>query len=93
MNNSATFQLTYRFFKYFFRKFSLSVAMATKQIKRFGLNWYIVCMIESYARNISVRLLSTVCSATAINANFHFPHYNSMAILSCHTYVATRVRI
>ena len=44
MNNSAKFQLYPQyslrgvdFFKYVFRKFNLSVAMARNQIKRFGL--------------------------------------------------------
>ena len=41
-----------------------------------------VCLVESYSRNISVKLLSKygICNETAINANFHFPHFKSMAM-------------
>ena len=59
MNISAKFQLfplmasEEMIFEYFFRKFSLSVAMATNQIQRLGQNSYV-----SYSRNISVKLLS-----------------------------------
>ena len=41
-----------------------------------------VSLVESYSRNISVKLLSKydICNETAINANFHFPHFKSMAM-------------
>ena len=57
MNNSAKFQLypPYSFggvdFLIVFRKFNLSVVVATKQIERFGL-------VEDHSTNISVKLLS-----------------------------------
>ena len=42
-------------FEYLFRKFSLSVAMATNQNQHFGQNSWLV---EDYSKNISVKLLS-----------------------------------
>ena len=50
--------------------------MATIQIQRFGKN----DMIEDYSKNISVKFCQNISSNKAINANFHFSHYKSMAI-------------
>ena len=49
-----------KIFDFFFRKFSLSVAMATNQIQRFGQK---LCLVEDYTRNN--------CSEITINAIFH----------------------
>ena len=64
INISAKFKLypPYGFwgddFLIFFRKFSLSVAMANNQIQRFVQNILMICLVEDYSRNISVKLLS-----------------------------------
>ena len=58
INISATFPLypPYGFFLIFLLKFSLSIAMATNQIQRFGQKR--ICLVEDNSRNISVKLLS-----------------------------------
>ena len=44
---------------------------------------------REYSRNISVKLLSNICSNTEINANFHFSDYKYMETLSCHSNEST----
>ena len=68
MNNSAKFQLypPYSFWEVdvsiFIRKFNISVAIATNQIKVLQQNRYVwtkmICLVEEHSTNISVKLLS-----------------------------------
>ena len=44
-----------------------------------------ICLVEDYSRNISVIFCQNICFEIAINANFHFSHYKSMATISCHS--------
>ena len=81
MNISAKFQLypPYGFwgehFSILFRKFSLSVVMATNQIQLFGQKWYVWYGLL----NIFVKRLSKYLPF------FIFPHYKSMATVSYHS--------
>ena len=52
----------------------------------------IIRLTEDYSRDISVKLLSNICSEIPIKANFHFSHYTSMEILSCHSNKSTRAK-
>ena len=63
-------------FEYFFRKFSLSVAMLTSQNKRFDKIHMVVRGL--YQKHFNKNFCQNICSNTEINANFHFFHYKSM---------------
>ena len=70
-------------FQIFFRKLSVSVAMATNhQIQRFG-------QIHMFSRTTQGTFLKNfcknICSEIEIKAYFHFSHYKSMEIISCHS--------
>ena len=39
--------------------------------------------------NISVKFCQNICNEMAVNANFHFSHYKSMATLSYHSNKST----
>ena len=89
MNISAKFQLHAPYgcdFLIFFRKFILSVDLATNQIQRFGQN---LCLIEDYSRNISENFCQNNCSEIEIKAYFHFSHYKSVEIIRCHSEKST----
>ena len=70
-------------FEYFFQKFTLHVAPSTNQIKLFGQR--VVCNMEDYSINISVKKKSNISSETAETVNFQFSHYKSMETISCHS--------
>ena len=72
-----------KIFYYFFRKFSVSVAMATNQVQRFGKK--IIWLVEDYSRNISVNFCQNICCEIAISANCYLSHYTSTATVSCHS--------
>ena len=48
--------------------------------QQLGQNWC-VCL----RRNISVKFCQNICSEIAINTNFNFSHYKSMATVRCHS--------
>ena len=75
------------FFLYFFRKFRLSVAMATSQNQRFGQNLYGGRGL--FQKHFCKTFFQKICSNTEINASFHFSHYKSMETLSCHSNEST----
>ena len=70
------------FFEYFFRKFTLYIAMATNQIQRFGQNSY---QRRGLLKKHFCKKNLNACSETAKIANFHFSHYKSMETISCHS--------
>ena len=39
----------------------------------------------------SVNMCQNTCCEIAINANFHFSHYKSMANISCHSYAKNTI--
>ena len=45
----------------------------------------VVCNMEDYSINISVKKKSNISSETAESVNFQFSHYKSMGTLSCHS--------
>ena len=45
----------------------------------------VICNMEGYSINISVKKKSNISSETAETVNFHFSHYQSMGTISCHS--------
>ena len=76
-----------KIFEYFFRKFNISVAMATNQNQRFGQNLY--GLYRTTPGTFLWNFCQNICSNTEINANFHFSHYKSKETLSCHSNEST----
>ena len=66
-----------------FRKFSLSVAMATTQIKWFGLKWFLSW--RTTQQPFLYTFCQNICNEIAINASFHFSQCKSIKTLSCHS--------
>ena len=44
-----------------------------------------ICLVEDYSRNISVKNCQIICNEIAISTSFHSSHYKSMSSLSCHS--------
>ena len=66
-----------------FLKFCILVAMVTNQIKRLQQKG-MFCrgpLKEHFCKTF----FQNICIETAVNANFHFSHYKSMATVSCHS--------
>ena len=56
--------------------------MATNQIQRFvEIHMFSGGLLKEHF----CKTLENIYSETAINANFHFSHYKSMEITSCHS--------
>ena len=68
-------------FLIFLCKFILSVAMATNQIRLDKIYMFGRGLLKEHFRN----LCQNICSDTEIRAYFHFSHYKSMEIISCHS--------
>ena len=72
-----------RFLRRIFRKFTLYVAPSTNQMKAIWTK--VVCYMEDYSINISVKKKSNIPNDLAEIVNFNFSHYKSMETLSCHS--------
>ena len=57
--------------------------MPTNQNEEFAPKF--VYLMEDHFANISKNICPNTCNDTAIKANFHFSHCESMENLSCHS--------
>ena len=85
MNISAKFQLHALYGFRFFNIFSQIYPFGCHNNQSNSAVWTkFICLAEAYSRNISEKFCQNICSLIEIKAYFHFSHYKSMEIISCH---------